>query len=78
MLDNSLYLFSGNERLEMEKRIAQLRVQLSKETTDKINADAEKEFKERKKVEEAKKKLIQEVANAIGEIALTRNFRGCP
>lgn len=68
LLDNSLYLFSGNERLEMEKRIAQLRVQLSKETTDKINADAEKEFKERKKVEEAKKKLIQEVANAIGEI----------
>lgn len=68
LLENSLYLFSGNERLEMEKRIAQLRVQLSKETTDKINADAEKELKEREKVEEAKKKLIQEVANAIGEI----------
>lgn len=68
LLENSLYLFSGDERLEMEKKIAQLRVQLSKETTDKINADAEKELKERQKVEEAKKKLIQEVANAIGEI----------
>ena len=51
-----------------QKKIAQLRVQLSKETTDKINADAEKELKERQKVEEAKKKLIQEAVNAIAEI----------
>lgn len=55
LLEKSLYLFSGDERLEMEKKIAQLRVQLSKETTDKINADAEKELKERQKVEEAKR-----------------------
>ena len=68
LLEKSLYLFSGDERLEMEKKIAQLRVQLSKETTDKINADAEKELKERQKVEEAKKKLIQEAVNAIAEI----------
>lgn len=68
LLEKSLYLFSGDERLEMEKKIAQLRVQLSKETTDKINADAEKELKERQKVEEAKKKLIQEAVNAIVEI----------
>lgn len=68
LLEKSLYLFSGDERLEMEKRIAQLRVQLSKETTDKLNEDAQKELAERQKVEEAKKKLIQEVVNAIAEI----------
>ena len=68
LLEKSLYLFSGDERLEMEKRIAQLRVQLSKETTDKLNEDAQKELAERKKVEEAKKKLIQEAVNAIAEI----------
>lgn len=68
LLESSLYLFSGDERLEMEKKIAQLRVQLSKTTTDKINADAERELKERQKVEEAKKKLVQEVSEAIGKI----------
>ena len=68
LLESSLYLFSGDERLEMEKKIAQLRVQLSKTTTDKINADAERELKERQKVEEAKNKLVQEVSEAIGKI----------
>lgn len=68
LLESSLYLFAGDERLEMEKKIAQLRVQLSKTTTDKINADAERELKERQKVEEAKKKLVQEVSEAIGKI----------
>ena len=68
LLEESLYLFSGDERIEMEKRIARLRVQLSKETTDKINEDAEKELKVRQEIEKAKEKLIQEAANAIGEI----------
>ena len=68
VLENSLYLFSGDERLDMEKRIAKLRVQLSKETTDKVIDDAKRELKAREEVERAKEKLIQEVERAIGEI----------
>lgn len=49
ILESNLYLFSGNERLEKEKEIARLRVQLSKETSDKIIEDAKREEEERKK-----------------------------
>ena len=65
ILESNLYLFSGNERLEKEKEIARLRVQLSKETSDKIIEDAKREEEERKKVEQAKKRLIQESISAI-------------
>lgn len=65
ILESNLHLFSGNERLEKEKEIARLRVQLSKETSDKIIEDAKREEEERKKVEEAKKRLIQESISAI-------------
>lgn len=67
-LEANLYLFSGDDRLEMEKKIAQLRLKLSKETTDKIISDAEREKKSREEVEKAKVKLIQDAANAIGDI----------
>ena len=65
ILESNLYLFSGNERLEKEKEIARLRVQLSKETSDKIIEDAKREEEEGKKVEQAKKRLIQESISAI-------------
>lgn len=65
ILESNLYLFEGDERLEKEKEIARLRVQLSKETSDKIIEDAKREEEERKKVEQAKKRLIQESISAI-------------
>lgn len=65
ILESNLYLFEGDERLEKEKEIARLRVQLSKETSDKIIEDAKREEEERKKVELAKKRLIQESISAI-------------
>lgn len=65
ILESNLYLFEGDERLEKEKGIARLRVQLSKETSDKIIEDAKREEEERKKVEQAKKRLIQESISAI-------------
>lgn len=65
ILESNLYLFEGDERLEKEKEIARLRVQLSKETRDKIIEDAKREEEERKKVEQAKKRLIQESISAI-------------
>lgn len=68
LLEQSIDLFSGDERLEMEKKIADLRVKLSKETTDKIISDGEKERKSREDIEQAKKKLIQEAAKAIEDI----------
>ena len=34
ILESNLYLFEGDERLEKEKEIARLRVQLSKETSE--------------------------------------------
>lgn len=43
ILESNLYLFEGDERLEKEKEIARLRVQLSKETSDKIIEDAKRE-----------------------------------
>lgn len=49
ILESNLYLFEGDERLEKEKEIARLRVQLSKETSDKIIEDAKREEEERKK-----------------------------
>lgn len=67
-LEANLYLFSGDDRLEMEKKITQLRLKLSKETTDKIISDAEREKKSREEIEKAKVKLIQDAANAIGDI----------
>lgn len=65
ILESNLYLFEGDERLEKEKEIARLRVQLSKETSDKIIEDAKREEEVRKKVEQAKKRLIQESISAI-------------
>lgn len=65
ILESNLYLFEGDERLEKEKEIARLRVLLSKETSDKIIEDAKREEEERKKVERAKKRLIQESISAI-------------
>lgn len=65
ILESNLYLFEGDERLEKEKEIARLRVQLSKETSDKIIEDAKREEEGRKKVEQAKKRLIQESISAI-------------
>lgn len=65
ILESTLYLFEGDERLEKEKEIARLRIQLSKETSDKIIEDAKREEEERKKVEQAKKRLIQESISAI-------------
>ena len=65
ILESNLYLFEGDERLEKEKEIARLRVQLSKETSDKIIEDAKREEEERKKVEQAKKRLRQESISAI-------------
>lgn len=65
ILESNLYLFEGDERLEKEKEIARLRVQLSKETSDKIIEDAKREEEKRKKVEQAKKRLIQESISAI-------------
>lgn len=65
ILESNLYLFEGDERLEKEKEIARLRVQLSKETSDKIIEDAKREEEERKKVEQAKERLIQESISAI-------------
>lgn len=68
LLEQSIDLFSGDERLEMEKKIASLRVKLSKETTDKIISDGEREKKSKEDIEDAKKKLIQEAAKAIEDI----------
>lgn len=68
LLEQNLDLFSGDERLEMEKKIASLRVKLSKETTDKIISDGDREIEGRKRVEELKKQLVQEVAKAIEDI----------
>lgn len=68
ILESNLYLFEGDERLEKEKEIARLRVQLSKETSDKIIEDAKREEEERKIVEQAKKRLIQESISAIASI----------
>lgn len=65
ILESTLYLFEGDERLEKEKEIARLRIQLSKETSDKIIEDAKREEEERKKVEQDKKRLIQESISAI-------------
>ncbi len=65
ILESNLYLFEGDERLEKEKESARLRVQLSKETSDKIIEDAKREEEGRKKVEQAKKRLIQESISAI-------------
>lgn len=68
ILEKNLDLLSGNEKIEAEKKIASIRSQLSKLTTDGIINDAERELEARKKVEEAKKQLLQETFNAIGNI----------
>lgn len=67
-LEANLYLFSGDDRLEMEKKIAQLRLKLSTEVTDREIENDKKVLKSREKVEKAKVKLIQEAANAIEDI----------
>ena len=67
-LESNLDLFQGDERISMEKKIADLRVQLSKTTTDKIIEDGEKEKKAREEIENAKIKFAQEAFNAMGDI----------
>ena len=68
LIEANLDLFSGNDRLNMEKKIAELRLKLSKEVTDHEIENDKKTLKSREEVEKAKVKLIQEAANAIGDI----------
>lgn len=68
LLEANLDLFEGDERLSMEKKISDLRLALSKKTTDKIIDDAEKEKKKREEIEKAKIALVREAASAIESI----------
>lgn len=68
LIEANLDLFSGDDRLNMEKKIAELRLKLSKEVTDHEIENDKKTLKSREEVEKAKVKLIQEAANAIGDI----------
>lgn len=65
LLEANLDLFSGDERLSMEKKIADLRLKLSKETTDKINKDAKTEAEIREEVEKAKVKYTKDAISSM-------------
>lgn len=68
MLEKSLDILSGDERLQAEQKLASSRASLSKLTTDKIISDAERELEKKEEIEKAKLDLIKQVQKAAIDI----------
>lgn len=68
LLEGSLDLFSGDERLNMEYRIAKLRVELAKSTNEKIMSEEEKNRRSYENLQNAKIDLLKQAVSTMGDI----------